>query len=350
MSSTYFIRTKTVGLALRRRLLSISLLCLLVATLSACGGSRTVKNADVFKRPTSGTDDINKQLATSAAMASLKAPDLLYYLGTGDVLELTVFQVEALNTKLRVNGRGEIILPLLGSVDVKGLSLAEVEAVIVEKLAADYLQDPQVSLFVEEYRSQQITVMGSVLKPNVYSVRQSRSIFEMLSLAGGLSPNASDTIRVKTIQPDPATGQQLQQDLVLSVSSLLEGSEAASLIRLRGGDSILVPEAGVIFIDGAVKKPGSYIMQGETNVMKAIAMAGGIEWAGKERSVQVIRSIGGEPYAIDVDIKKIRDQNGTDVVLKDGDIVAVNFSTPKRFMSGFFKAAGQIFGYNLNAN
>ena len=329
----------------------VSLMCLMAVALTACGGSKSLTKADVFKNAQqNGRDNINQQLSSTAALASTKTDDLLYYLGAGDVLELTVFQVEELNTKLRVNGRGEIILPLLGSIDVKGLSLAGVEAIIAERLAADYLQDPQVSLFVEEYRSQQITVMGSVLKPDVYSVRQSRSIFEMLSLAGGLSDTASDTIRVKTLQPDADSGQLVQQDLVLSVRSLLEGSEAAYSIRLRGGDSILVPDAGVIFIDGAVKKPGSYIMQGETNVMKAIAMAGGIEWAGKERRVQVIRTIGGEPYAINVNLKQVRDQQGDDVILKDGDIVAVNFSAPKRFMSGFFKAAGQIFGYNLNAN
>ncbi|MDG1904999.1 MAG: polysaccharide export protein [Arenicella sp.] len=342
-------KSKTIELKVMTRVT----LLLLLLTLSACGGGSAIKkNAEIFRATQgSGQDDINSRLVTTAALAATQeAPDLQYYLGAGDVLELTVFQVEDLNTKLRVNGRGEIILPLLGTIEVKGLTLSQVEAIIVEKLAADFLQDPQLSLFVEEYRSQQITVMGSVLKPNVYSVRQSRNIFEMLSLAGGLSETASDVIRVKTMQPDPETGQLVQQDLILNVRSLLEGSEAASFIRLRGGDSILVPDAGVIFVDGAVKKPGSYVMQGETNVMKAIAMAGGIEWAGKERKVQVIRTIAGKPYAIDVDLAKVRSQTGDDVTLKDGDIVAVNFSTPKRFFSGFFKAAGQIFGYNLNAS
>lgn len=329
---------------------NILMTCVLASLLSACSsGPRTVKDTNTFNSPqTSKHVDLNQHIASTAVLASANMDDLVYYLGAGDILELTVFQVEDLNTKLRVNGRGEIILPLLGTIDVQGRSLAEVEAIIVTKLAADYLQDPQVSLFVEEYRSQQITVMGAVLKPNVYSVRQSRSIFEMLSLAGGLSPTASDTIRVNTTQLDVETGKTSNQNLLLSVKALLEGGEAASFMRLRGGDSILVPEAGVIFVEGAVDKPGSYKMEGETNVLKAIAMAGGIPWAGKQGKVQVIRSIGGEPQALDINLNKVREQRSADVALQDGDIVVVSFSSPKRFISGFFRAAGQIFGYRLN--
>ena len=153
-------------------------------------------------------------------LKNIEAVDNTYYLGDGDVLELTVFQVEELNTKVRVNGRGEIILPLLGKINIKGKSISEVEEVIRTKLEADFLQDPQVSLFIEEYRSQQITVMGAVKEPNVYSVRQTRSIFEMLSLAGGLTELASDKIRVKTTQQNYETGNVEEKNLILSVKKL----------------------------------------------------------------------------------------------------------------------------------
>jgi len=191
--------------------------------------------------------------------------------------------------------------------------------------------------------------MGAVKEPDVYSVRQTRSIFEMLSLAGGLSGSASDKIRVKTKQVNAETGQLIEQDLILSVKKLLEGVEEASSLKLSGGDSIFVPEAGVIFVEGAVEKPGSYVMEGETTVLKAIAVAGGVPWSGKEGSVQVIRDIAGEPHAIDVNLHKVRNQRGDDIVLTDGDIVVVDHSAAKRFLSGFFKTAGQIFGYSLNA-
>ena len=318
---------------------------------SACSTSSGVKVEDSF--PSNVTDDsqveINKQIANSAVLKNVESLDDVYYLGAGDVLELTVFQVEELNTKVRVNGRGEIILPLLGKLNVKDQSVSDVEETIRSKLEADFLQDPQVSLFIEDYRSQQITVMGAVESPNVYSVRQARSIFEMLSLAGGLTESASDQIRVKTTQINGETGQPITQDLILSVEKLLAGVEQTSYLKLSGGDSVFVPNAGVVFVEGAVKKPGSYMMEGETTVLKAIAVAGGVPWSGKEGSVQVIRDISGEPHAIDVNLHKVRNQREDDVILQDGDIVVVDHSASKRFLTGFFRTAGQIFGYNINA-
>ena len=314
----------------------------------ACGGRQARNDPSVFNNPPAKiSDDINKQIVSNASLISSEFSDSEYYLGAGDVLELTVFQVEELNTKVRVNGRGEIILPLLGTIDVKGSTVSDVEQDIVAKLAENYLQNPQVSVFVEDYRSQQIAVMGRVLKPDVYSIRQSRSIFEMLSLAGGLSANASDKIRVKTAQLDPESGESVEQELILSVKALLEGADIASSLRLRGGDSILVPEAGVVFVEGAVKDPGSYPMEGETNVLKAIALAGGVPWEGNQGSVQVIRQVGGTPYSIDVNLAKIRNQRSDDVELRDGDIVVVKYSVPKRFVSGFFNTIGRIVGYRI---
>ena len=324
------------------------ILCSLIALfLFACTSNKSVSfpEGSVGSQPKS---DLNKQIANSAVLKNVEAANDVYYLGAGDILELTVFQVEELNTKVRVNGRGEVILPLLGKLDVNGKSVSDVEDIVRQKLEADFLQNPQVSLFIEEYRSQQITVMGAVNNPDVYSVRQSRSIFEMLSLAGGLTQHASDKIRVKTKQLNQDTGEVVEQDLILSVNKLLEGAEAASYLRLSGGDSILVPDAGVVFIEGAVDKPGSYVMEGETTVLKSIAVAGGVLWQGKEGSIQVIRDVGGETFAIDVNLHKVRNQRGDDIVLQDGDIVVVNHSTAKRFISGFFRTAGQIFGYSLN--
>jgi len=323
--------------------------CCLSSMLSACGGARSIKGSDVFRSAESNVQsEINKQISNSATQLKSASSRAVYNLGPGDILELTVFQVEELNTKVRVNGRGEVILPLLGKLDVGNKSLSDVEDEITFKLEEDYLQNPQVSLFIEEYRSQQIAVMGAVDQPNVYSVRQTRSIFEMLSLAGGLAADASDQIRVKTTQLNTETGEPEAQDLILSVKKLLAGAEAASYIQLSGGDSILVPKAGVVFVEGAVKTPGSYSMEGETSVLKAIALAGGVPWTGKEGQVQVIRDIAGKSFAIDVNLDRIRNQKDKDVALMDGDIVVVSYSATKRLISGFFRTAGQIFGYRIN--
>ena len=327
-----------------------SLIIILLLSLMACGGNKRLGQLEAFKSGEEAEQsEINQKIADSAILSRAQPADsALYRLGAGDVLELTVFQVEDLNTKVRVNGRGEVILPLLGTVSVQGKSVADVELEIAALLEKDYLQNPQVSVFIEEYRSQQITVMGAVETPNVYSVRQSRSIFEMLSLAGGLNEEAADQIRVTTTQADSETGEPVTQNLILSVKRLLEGAETASYIKLSGGDSILVPKAGVIFVEGAVEKPGSYPIEGQAGVLKAIALAGGVPWEGNQGAVRVIRDIAGQSVAMDVNLAKVRKQTDEDVILKDGDIVVVSYSTTKRFISGFFETAGRIFGYRLD--
>lgn len=293
-------------------------------------------------------EDLNRRITQSAAASKQASSSSVYRLGSGDLLELSVFRVPELNRKVRVNANGQIMLPLLGMLDVGDLTLLEAESLVAQKLKAEYLQNPQVSLFVEEYRSQEITVMGAVGKPDVYSVKQSRSVFEMLSLAGGLSKNAGDLIRVKTTQNNPENGESETIDLVMSLNKLLAGGGPAAGFRLGGGDSILVPEAGFVTVEGAVEKPGSYKMVGETNVIKAVALAGGIPWTGKQNSVKVIRNVSDELVVIDVNLNKVRDKPNEDIVLQDGDVVSVSHSTAKRAFAGFFKTAGQILGYRIN--
>ena len=323
---------------------------LVCVCLFSCANNSSIDRANAarFEKNLSFQSTLNQEIIS--AMAATDALGSVYFLGRGDVLELSVFQVDELNTRIRVNAHGEITLPLLGTIEVENKSVSEVEEIIRAKLKADFLQNPQVTLFIEEYRSQQIAVLGAVESPNIYSVRQTRSIFEMLSLAGGLTDQASGIIHIKTTQRNKQTGEHQLQSLTLSVRKLLEGADQASLIRLSGGDSILVPPAGSVFVEGAVKKPGSYALKAQTTVLKAVALAGGIPWSGKERSVKVLRNIDGEPYSISVNLHKIRNQKDNDIVLLDGDIVVVGYSSTKRFLSGFFRGATNFFGYELNNN
>lgn len=290
----------------------------------------------------------NKEISRNALVGKKTNSGLLYRLGPGDLLELSVFRVEDLNRKVRVNGQGEIELPLLGVVDVGGLTLSKAQTLIAQKLQADYLQNPQVVLYIQEYRSQEITVMGAVQKPDVYTVKKTRSIFEMLSLAGGLSKTAGDLVRVKTKQLNENSGEYETIDLVVSLGRLLAGRVEASNFQLRDGDSILIPEAGFVTVEGAVENPGSYKMDGETNVLKAVALAGGIPWTGKQEDIRVIRNQDDELVVLKVNLARVRDSPSSDLVLQDGDVVSVSHSAAKRAVSGFFKTAGQILGYRIN--
>jgi polysaccharide export outer membrane protein len=340
-----------MGLALLRNGAAALTICLLALVLSGCAGqSATTAPGDVRQRVQSRAETyaINQHLALAASMQPASSADLSaqeYRVGPGDILEVAVFQVDELNRKVRVSGSGTIILPLLGEIHVGGMTAAQIEAELARKLGEKYLRDPQVSVFVSEYRSQQITVMGAVQKPGVFSVYRPRTLMEMLSEAGGLSEEAGRKVYVQAVAPDPETGRPTHQNLVVDLREVLESGDPRYNIVLHGGDSVNVPKAGVVFVEGAVRKPGAYQMKGDTNVLKAVAMAGGTMFEAEEGEIQVFRAGSGTDKVMTVDLKAVRDRTAGDVSLQDGDIVVVRSSALKAGFAGFWRGFTGIFTF-----
>jgi polysaccharide export outer membrane protein len=274
----------------------------------------------------------------------------VYRLGAGDLIELSVFRIDDLNRKIRVSGRGELFLPLLGVIKVAGMTLSEAEVLIAQKLSIDYIQNAQVSLFVTEYRSQEVTVMGAVKSPDIYNITRSRGVVEMLSLAGGVSDRAADTIRVSSTVIDTESGLPVKKNFVLSINGLLSDREALANIRLRGGDAVFVPEAGVVYVEGSVKKPGAYKMAGDVTVMQALSLAGGPKWESDQSKIRVIRNFNGVANAVRIDLNKVRDLKDEDVVLQDGDIVIVDSGQVKKIFAGVFNGITSVVGFGYNVN
>ena len=270
------------------------------------------------------TDRFNKNLAQAVASPAALAgnANFEYRVGPGDILEINVFQVEELNLKVRVSGQGTIVVPLLGKVDVGGKTVEEIETLLARRLGAEYLQNPQVSVFIDEYRSQEVAVTGAVVRPEIMNIRRPRSIMEMLAMAGGLSDNAGYRVNVIASVPNAETGVLERQNLLVDLRSLSDTPELQQ-IRLQGGDSIHVPQAGSIYVEGEVEKPGVYSVQGEVDVLKAIAMAGGTTFEASESNVQIFRGSTGSTEVIDVNLSAARDDPNLDTALQDGDIVVV---------------------------
>ncbi len=116
-----------------------------------------------------------------------------------------MFGVADINRTVRVNSRGFISLPLIGMVQAAGLTSEQLEASLAEKLAKNYLQDPQVSVFVKEYTSQRVTVEGAVKKPGVYPIKGRTTLLQTLAIAEGLT-SVADPNEIKVFRPDPQTG------------------------------------------------------------------------------------------------------------------------------------------------
>jgi polysaccharide export outer membrane protein len=334
------------------KVVRVSFVILVILLIQGCNPSKKSLSLEEFKSLSNvnAKESLNAQIRSAAALDKADSNSRTYRLGAGDLLEISVFRVEDLTREARVNGNGQLFLPLIGILEVDGMSIPQVESTIAKKLSKDYIQDAQVSVFIKEYRSQEITVMGAVGRPDVYSVKRSRGVVEMLSLAGGVSEEAADSIRISTTSVDEVTGEPVKRSYVLSINGLLSDREALSGLTLGGGDAIFVPEAGVVYVEGAVKKPGAYKMSGDVTVLQALSLAGGPKWEGDQSRVKIVRNLYDEANSVEINLNKVRDQQGEDIVLQDGDIVIVDYGTAKTIFSGFLNGVRSIvgFGYNLN--
>jgi polysaccharide export outer membrane protein len=130
-----------------------------------------------------------------------------YRIGAEDLLEVQVFGVEQLSRAVRVNSRGQISLPLIGGVDVGGLTAQEAESAITARLATNFLQNPQVSLFIKEYTTQRVTIEGAVNRPGIYPLKGAGTLLTSLAVAGGQAP-LSDMSEVMLFRAD-ASGKRV---------------------------------------------------------------------------------------------------------------------------------------------
>ncbi len=212
--------------------------------------------------------------------------DMDYLVGEGDVLRILVYDNPDLQTVTRVSGNGTIIFPLVGEIFIDGHTVAQVGDILAQQLAKGYILNPQVSVFVEEFRSQKMVIMGEVKVPGLYELSGPSSLMEVISQAGGLTAEAGDMVTVK--RKDPS---QPDQDKIISVNlkDLLEKQGNMSNLLIIDGDSIFVPRAGVFYVTGQVRRPAAYKLERGTTLIQAITMAGGFSELAAQRRVQIIR-------------------------------------------------------------
>ncbi len=169
-----------------------------------------------------------------------------YLIGPHDVIEIEVFQVEELNHTARVNSRGYISVPLLGRVQVGGLSVEEAEKRIADGLGKDYLQEPHVSIFVVDYVSQKFTVEGEVKDPGVFPIKGPTTLLQAIAMADGLAKLA-DEEGIVLFRTDRKTGKTA--GFIVDLEKLRSGEKEDPLIA--NGDMIVVPKAGdKAFLEG----------------------------------------------------------------------------------------------------
>jgi polysaccharide export outer membrane protein len=249
-------------------------------------------------------------------------PDLI--LGSGDLLEVNLYGVPDFKTDARINSAGEISLPMLGTVAVGGLSVEKAETVIAQQLKQKELfNDPHITIFVKDYATQGITVLGEVQKPGIYPLLGPRSLSDVISTAGGTTPKAGRDV-VITHRNDP------QHPVRVPLPS--GGADSAeNNIAIKPGDTVAVRRAGIVYVVGDVHLPGGFVMENgkDLTVLQAIALAQGTNPNAALNAARLIRKTPEGPQEIPLSLKKILSARAPDMPLQADDIVFVPGSAGK---------------------
>jgi polysaccharide biosynthesis/export protein len=373
---------------------------LVAITLAACGSTRSLDGADQsgLLRETGGSSSrpadragrstdpgrpaketgpapstaaLNSRLLEQAARSS---EDTDLPVGAGDLLEISVFEVEELSKiRLRVPLRGVISLPLIGQIQAIGRTTAELEDEIRTRLQRKFMHDPQVSVFLQEHNSQRVSVIGAVRKGGVFTLNRPIRLADALALAEGLTDEADRHVYVirraplaavtgtgaagagagavgagagavgaaRTTKSPPGGDATAEVMAPIDLSDLADGREELN-VALRSGDVVHVPRAGSVYVGGSVERPGSFLLRGKTTVQQAILAAGGVKDVADWSDVRLYRkTASGEVEVTSYDIEAF-EQGKPAPELQRNDVVVVGKHAGKAFFYGFidfFKGA-----------
>jgi polysaccharide biosynthesis/export protein len=245
-----------------------------------------------------------------------------YVIGANDVLAITVFDQPTLSSKYTVEADGTFTFPLIGRVKASGFTLRDFESELRGRLSDGYFKNPQLSVAVDEYRSQRIFVVGEVRQPGTVALSGGMTLIEVIARAGALLPTASGEVLVVRRQAN-GEGPQLPDAeapnvVRVSLKDLEAGGRAAQNVQLHDGDTIFVPQAAFVYVFGQVRNPGSYPIQRDTTVLQALSLAGGVNDTGAMNRIKVVRIVDGQK-------KELKVKPGD--LVKGGDTIIV----PERF-------------------
>jgi polysaccharide biosynthesis/export protein len=255
------------------------------------------------------------QIAMAAVLALTAgfsfAADVL--LGPGDVVKMSVYGSPDLTVETRVAESGKMTVPLLGQVQVGGLSVQQAEKKIGDALEkGGYLKKAQVNLLVTTLASAQVSVLGQVNRPGRYPVDGPRKVLDLLAVAGGISADGGDTIDLVRTRDGKTTRE------TIDVVDMVRRGELNRDYEVSGGDVIFVERAPRAYVMGEVQRPGALRIERGMTVQQAVSSGGGLTARGSNNGWRITRKdANGNVRTMDV--------KGSDLVQAD-DVITVRES------------------------
>jgi polysaccharide export outer membrane protein len=328
---------------------------LLLSGLEICRAQQAAPSPTQSETPRDGNARILESLPDQGTPVSQRRQE--YRIGAEDLIEITVFEAPELSRSVRVSSGGEISLPLIGTVKASGLSPMELESVLKELLRRSYVRDPQVSVFLKEYRSDPVSIVGAVKVPGLYQIQTRRSLVEILAMAQGFSEGpqwlpgrtiiiARQPNRERTIETAPGSAPESPEVIEIPIKELLQSGDPKWNVPVYPGDVIKVVPAGTFYVAGDVNQPGGFPLTDFDNVsaMQALAMAGGTKRTANLKDAVIIRRDGaGNRVEERIDLKRVYQGQGADIKLAANEILFVPGSVGKeaalRAMEGAIQAS-----------
>ncbi len=252
-----------------------------------------------------------------------------YKIGPKDLLEISIVELPELNQTIRVSEDGSITLPLIGKVMIDGLTKEQVEkrlaAILLEK---NYVRNARVTVFIKEYQSKRVALIGAVNQPGMYELVGRMTLLQLISQAAGLTAQASPELFVLREGKDGS-----QARIVIDLDELINAGNQALNIPLQAGDIVNIPTERIInvYVFGAVRNPGviQAKMSQKINILQAIAQAGGLVDGASKSGVTITRKDKktGTETKIKVNLNDVLKGKQTALELLEGDVVYV----PKSF-------------------
>ena len=276
-----------------------------------------------------------------------------YVLGPDDQIFIQVVDVPDISGKpQRLDPNGDLKLPMVGRLHAAGMTLEQLEAELTTRLKV-YIQEPDVAVSVAEYHSQPVSVIGEVRTAGVQQLAGRKTLVEMLSMAGGVGPDAGPTVRI-TRQSQwgaiPLPGATADASggystVEIDLKSLMDATSPDKNIVILPHDVISIPRADVVYVVGEVGKSGPVALSGgqSITVMEAVSSTGGVLRTAAPNHARILRRVGGDQKRTEVavDLKKIMQGKADDVSLVPGDILIVPDSSGKRAATRAVEAAMQ---------
>lgn len=280
-----------------------------------------------------------------------------YRIGPRDLLEIEVYELEEPTKskllKVRVSQDGNVLLPLIGNVAAGGHTALEVQQEITERLAADYLVNPSVSVVVAEHQARRVTVLGAVKTPGTFRLQEnSTTLVDVLALSGGPDDKAGSVVYVvradgamptaaSAVPADASVSAAGPRDpsqprlLKIDLHDLVERGDLSANCTLEDGDVVHVPPAAQFFVMGQVTHGGAFPLRGDITLLRAIALAGGLKDEATPGATALIRNSAKGRVTIPIDLNEVEAGSEKDLLMQADDVLVVSESGTDRFARGF---------------